>query len=144
MAVWFADPISGDGDIETAEIFVVDWGASVDDYQVQLLTSDETAGIAGAVIAKTIQVRKSDQVQTSTIIDSQVWGAVQKLAGVGIDLDSEGLGGDVQILGVLIPGADGLGGITGVDPTLVAAIPEPCSLLLMAAGGLALIRRRRS
>jgi hypothetical protein len=120
MATWFTNPVTGDGRTDTAEIFLVDWGASLDNYQVQLLTSDATAGIAGAVVAGTVQVLSSDQVQTSTIIDTEGWGAIMNLAGVGIEIDSENLDEGTQIHGVLVPADDGFGGLTGFDPTIVA------------------------
>ncbi len=125
VAAWFANPVTGDGDSDTSEIFLVDWGKSLDDYQVQLLTSDATAGIAGAVIAATVQVLNSDQIQTTTALDTIGGGNDQLLAGVGIDLDSEGLGA-TEILGVLVPADDGLGGLSGFDPAIIAAIgPAP-------------------
>jgi hypothetical protein len=150
MAAWFADPISGDGDSATPEILLVDWGASLDNYEVQLLTSDAAAGIAGAVVATAVQVVRADQVQTTTVIDSATWGPIQNLAGVGIDLDSEGLAEGTQILGVMVLADDGLGtgALTGFDPTIVATIvPEPSTLaLLVLALGLGSLtgRRRRS
>ncbi len=126
IAAWFASPIVGDGDTDTSEIFVVDWGLSLDNFQVQLLTSDATAGIAGAVSAKTVQVLVADQIKTSTALRTTASGTDQPLAGVGIDLDSEVSTG-TQILGLLFPRDDGLGsgGLTGLDLTMVAAVGAP-------------------
>jgi PEP-CTERM motif-containing protein len=125
VAAWFANPVTGDGNSLTSEIFLVDWGKSLDNFQVQLLTSDAAAGIAGAVIAKTVQVTTFEQIQTTTELDTVQGGDDQLLAGVGIDLDSESLGA-IEILGVLVPAADGLGGLSGFDPAIIAALgPEP-------------------
>jgi hypothetical protein len=144
LAAWFGGPITGDGNTGTAEIFVVDWGNSLDNFQVQLLTSDATAGITGAVVVKTVRVVVADQIKTSTVVRTKIGTTYynQPLGGVGIDLDSEGLPAGTQILGIMLPWDDGTGAASGLDPCIIAAVPEPASLLLLVLGGLAVLRRR--
>ncbi len=146
LAAWFANPITGDGQTSTAEIFVVDWGNSLDNFQVQLLTSDATAGITGAVVVKSVRVLIADQLKTTTLVRTRIGTTYynQPLGGVGIDLDSENLPAGTQILGIMIPWDDGAGAASGLDPCIIAAVPEPVSLLLLVLGALGVLRRRRA
>ncbi len=141
VAAWFAQPVIPDGTAKP-EIFVIDWALGRDNYQVQLLTSNAVAGIAGAVTAATVQVLIADQASTTTTV---AFSGTQPLAGVGINLDDASLTSGTQILGVLIPSADGLGGLTGLDLAVIAAVvvPEPSTLMLLVLGTMGVVISRR-
>lgn len=118
IRVYFADgtAVMPDG-TEKPELFILEWASSLDTFQVELLTSGpgEFPAVAGSV-------RVSHYLQTSTVIRSKTLGD-QPVGGVGIDLDALGVWG---IRGIQLPGDDGQGGATGLDPCVVAASVTTC------------------
>lgn len=104
--------VNADGS-DAPEVFVLEWASSRDNFQVQLLTSGPGEA---PVIAATVQVRSSDYINSTGTSISTASVGVQPVGGVGINLDAVGVTG---IRGIQIPGEDGLGGSSGLDPCVV-------------------------
>ncbi len=114
---YFADDVRIKPDGTGApEIFVIEGTTSTDNFQIELLTTGP--GEWPEVIVATIQIRSSDYGPTSTVIGGSSRG------GIGLDLDALGV---TNIRGVRLPGADGLGGTTGVDPVIIAGRAARCN-----------------
>lgn len=105
-----ADVVINPDGTDAPEVFVIEAAGSTDDFQFQLLTSGpgEPPQVATAV-----QVYQADY--------QDVGGG---RGGIGLDLDVLGVGG---IRGVQIPGSDGLGGVSGIDPAVIAGVPTRCN-----------------
>ncbi len=149
MAAWFPIPIQPDGDNNTSELFVIEWsgptpGEGRDRFLVQLLTSGPGSG-GSPTIAATVQVLAADYTQvTTTTIDTILGGSGDKqtVGGVGISIDGL-VAPNTMILGVRIPSDDGAGGLSGVDPVIIAGVPEPASVLLVLGVFLPMLAARR-
>jgi PKD repeat protein len=121
---FFADDVVVNADgTDAPEIFVIEGSASTDNFQIDLLTSGSGETVA---VAATLQVFDADYASTATVIGGDPRG------GLGIDLDALGVS---SIRGVRIPGADGLGGGSGVDPVLIVGIPTRCNTPFADADG---------
>lgn len=120
IRVYFPDnaAVNPDG-TSKPEIVVLEWAATTDVFQVNLLTNGPGQT---PVVAGTVQV--TSYPQTSTVIATKSEGN-QPIGGVGIDLDALGLTG---IRGIELPGDDGQGGTTGVDPCVIGAVVTTCHL----------------
>lgn len=134
MRGYFASPIAADGTAKP-EVFVLEWAAGKDTFDVDLLTNAPGEAV---VIAATVRVSSADYVQTTTRINTSLSGSgqYQPIGGVGINLDDAGVTG---IRGMQIRSDTN----SGVDTSTFLAVPEPMSALLLVAG-LPLLRRRRS
>jgi len=101
---------------DAPEIFVIErTDATTDDFLFQVLTSGPGEP---PVIAAQVQVYSGDYAD-----------AGGNRGGVGLDLDSLGVS---SVWGVQIPGNDGLGGETGIDLDVVAAITTSCNPVVFA------------
>jgi hypothetical protein len=99
------------------ELFILEWSASTDSFQIILLANgpDEPH----QPIA-TVQVAGDDYGQTNTSVNTTTVGT-QPVGGVAVNLDEVGVPG-LRVRGVRLPAEDGFGGITGLDPAVVAAV----------------------
>ncbi|MGQ9652207.1 MAG: PKD domain-containing protein [Phycisphaerae bacterium] len=113
-----ADVVINPDGTDAPEVFVIEMTTSTDNFQFQLLTSGpgEPPQVAAAV-----------QVYAADYQD-----AGGNRGGVGLDLDILGVSG---IRGAQIPGSDGLGGVSGIDPAVIAGIPTRCNTPFADADG---------
>ncbi len=116
---YFADDvvINPDG-TDAPEVFVLENTATTDNFQIQLLSNGRTEGVT---VAATVQVYAGDYTNVAST-----------RGGMGIDLDALNVSG---IRGVQLPGADGLGGGTGLDPSVIAAVAVSCNVPFADADG---------
>ncbi len=113
-----ADVVINPDGTDAPEVFVIETTTTPDNFQFQLLTS----GPGGPVqVAATVQVYSADYQD-----------AGGNRGGVGLDLDVLGVSG---IRGVQIPGNDGLGGASGIDPAVIAAVATRCNTPFADADG---------
>ncbi len=120
---YFSLGIGPDG-TPRAELFLLEWASSTDTFQVLLLESGPGEPV---VVAEPIQVRSGDYAQTATSLETSV--GIQPIGGIALNLDALGRP-DLRIHGLRLPADDGLGGTTGLDPSVVAvAIPAEALFL---------------
>ncbi len=123
---YFPQTIYPDG-TSKPEIFILEWAKTTDTFQVQLLGNGPGQAI---VIVGTVQILATDFAGTSTQIDATSVG-LQPVGGVAVNLD--GIPGVCGVRGVQLPAEDGLGGITGLDPAVIAASPVYAPLQITTA-----------
>lgn len=120
-------------------VFVLEWATGKDNFKIQLL--DNAPGGAPNVVA-TVNVANTDYVNTALVVASSSVGN-QPVGGVAIKLSELNLGSTTGITGVQLPGDAPAGGVTGLDPCIIAAaLPEPSTLMILLTA-VPILRRRR-
>ncbi len=118
VEAYFPETIVPDGS-PAPELVVLEWSASTDSFQIVLLANgpDEPHDPIA-----TVQVEGGDYGPTNTSLNTTSVGT-QPVGGVAVDLDQLNVP-DLRLRGVRLPAEDGSGGITGLDPAVVAAVPS--------------------
>jgi len=120
--VWFPETVRPDGS-PAPEILIIEWAASCDTFQVQLLSNSSSEATRRLA---TVKIKSSDYAATATTLDTTV--GEQPVGGIAINLDALDLEEGAVVRGLRLPAEDGAGGITGLDPSVVAYAPSPVVL----------------